>query len=226
MPTFRFPLSVGSGGFSETVASMPPPVKSALGRGFKVLQTLSQESLQLLIRSAQENITKGRDADVSALAVRCGLQEAEVADALSAASFLIIGLALENVAIDAFIANGIQAGLFTRTEAGAISRAAESLSAKREEIKASVDQEEVANRILPSLAAFEFAVEMRIDFQDDRVSSVVPVAVAYLDTDATHMEVWFQMSKSQVERLYDDLKSLVKKMADAEAIIKRMKLDQ
>jgi len=218
------PVKFGGGSFQESLDTMPAQIKSLLGRGFKVLRSLPAESVRSLAREARESIGRTQEFDVSTIAKRLGLGDNEVADALSAAAFLTVVVVLEDVDVDSFIEDSIRAGVLAQGESVAIKALAQELVGNRDQLKTRIEQQDIANRVLPSFLAFDTTLEIRLDFKDDRVSSLVPVAIVHLDTDASHMEVWFQMSKDQVERLSSDLQALLKKIEQAETLIKGMKV--
>jgi hypothetical protein len=71
---------------------------------------------------------------------------------------------------------------------------------------------------LPSLVDFETAVDVRLRFEKGQIKAGVPVVLVHIDTDATHEELWFQMTKAQAERLCTSLNDLLKDLEKAERV--------
>src|SRR3989442_3297503 len=221
MTPFRFP--VRSGAFGESLGELPKSVKAVLGQGFKLFHTIPAEAARALLDAGGQSIA-GRDVDVAALARRLGIPEDDVAQALSATGMLIIAIAAENITPEEFVENAIKANVIEESDRSLVLTIANTVASGREQIKAGLDRETVATRVLPSFSMFESAVEIRLGFKDDRLFALVPVAVAFLDTDATHSQMWFQMSRAQVENLAKEVQDLLRRMEQAEKLIERMKL--
>jgi len=222
MPGFRLPLR-SAGRFGPSLVDLPGSIKSAIGHGFKLFEHIPEQTSSALIEAAIQGLI-GRDVDVPVLARRLDLPEGDVGDAVSALAMVLIAVAGENISPDSFVEDAISAGLFPESDRALVSRIATTVSTSREDIKIRLDRENITRGVLPSLTKFQSEVELRLGFKEDRVWALVPVAVAYLDTDATHVELWFQMSKAQVESLAKDLQDLLRRMEQAEKLTESIKL--
>lgn len=222
MPGFRLPFRM-SDAMGESLAELPEAVKSVIKRGFKVHGRISEETLRALIEAAGQGLA-GRDVDATALARQFGLEATDVGEMLGATSIMLIAVAAENVSVDSFVNDAINAGIVDEADRVLVTQVANMVATDRGEIKTRLDREAVASRVLPALSSFQSSVEIRLAFKDDRLSLLVPVAVAHIDTDTTHVELWFQMSRAQVEKLADDLQQLLKRIAEAEKLIQQIKV--
>jgi len=76
----------------------------------------------------------------------------------------------------------------------------------------------LAAQTLPSLDTFDISVDLRLRFKDEQIQDAVSVAVVHLDTDATNRELWFQMTRGDVELVIEKLNSTLKQMDTAEKL--------
>jgi hypothetical protein len=222
MPGFRLPFRSAES-LGASLADLPTPVKSAIGRGFKTFERIGEATSLALVEAASHGLA-GRDVDVRTLARRFSMTEEDVGEALTALAIMLIAVAAENVSPEAFVSDAIEAQLIPSSDRAVITKIANTVQTSREEIKSRLDRELIAARVLPSLAGFRSAIEIRLAFKEDRIATLVPVVVAYLETDATHAEVWFQMSKGQAEDLARDLREVVKRLEEAEKLIQKVKI--
>lgn len=76
----------------------------------------------------------------------------------------------------------------------------------------------MSGELLPALAEFETVVDVRLSFKEgDAVELAVPVLLVHIDTDASNRELWFQMSKKQVQKAIDDLTKALSQIQAAES---------
>ena len=68
------------------------------------------------------------------------------------------------------------------------------------------------------LTKFSTMIDLRPGFSEDErsIKFTVPVVIARVTNDETDDDVWFQMSKRQVERLIIDLQNVLVKVEVAE----------
>ena len=89
------------------------------------------------------------------------------------------------------------------------------LEGERGEIERRMELGRLESEVLPSLSGLYITVDLRLKFRKSK-NLAVPVAVFHLATDAYQQEVWFQASKSDVERMLKQLKDALDQMESAE----------
>ena len=87
----------------------------------------------------------------------------------------------------------------------AVSELLQAIEERRSELDAGRDQQKLADATLPSLERTHFSVDLRVQVKDGQVVLHTPVVIAHFDTDAMNQELWFQMSKMELEKLQKDL---------------------
>jgi hypothetical protein len=138
---------------------------------------------------------------------------------LAFAYSLLIGLLLETNATADDVVNAGKGRLFEPAQEVTGKSIVDAIYASREEIKATVDRAQLAGEVLPSLYSLDIAVDMRIRVSEGELKTFVPVAVVHLDTDITGLEVWFQLSRGEVEEMVHKLSRCLEDMKLAETLI-------
>ena len=88
--------------------------------------------------------------------------------------------------------------------------------AEQAKIKGAFRRVAVTNSVLPTLDEFEVVVDVRMSFDRGSVAFAVPMAVAHIDTDVPHEELWVQMSKARLKTLVKDLTKALEQLEQAE----------
>jgi hypothetical protein len=133
---------------------------------------------------------------------------------ISAASLVQIGVT-EGTA-EEFVAACVDAGLVDDSSRPVVEEFARDAARETPSIKAVLRQAEVSHEVLPSLVQLQATVDVRFSFEEDRVTASVPIVLVYIDTDAAHHEIWFQMTKRQVEKMIADLQGVLKNIEAAQ----------
>jgi hypothetical protein len=74
----------------------------------------------------------------------------------------------------------------------------------------------IAARGLPALTRFGATLDIRLAFEEDRLSAAVPVVLASIDTDEATEPFHFQMSEKQVRAVLETLTTVVERLKVAE----------
>jgi hypothetical protein len=114
------------------------------------------------------------------------------------------------------IAALVETDLLNPTEQQAAESVLTYFQGERTKVTGAFRKVAIGPRVLLSLMDFETTVDIRMDFEKEQIGLAVPVVLAHIDTDAAHVELWFQMSKTQVEKMYEDLKKVLARIEQAE----------
>jgi len=214
MPTFRFPTRTESG---NIYSGMPTELRSYFERGFRALAKLPSKSYMELARTVMNSFeSRGGGSEESGVADRLGVSPNDAGPLLAAASSIVLSLTSSDVSPQQIIALAANEKLLGEGEkAGAVAFAA-FLEGDRARLKQSLERAELSAEVLPSLDEFEMAIDLRIKYDGQKISAVIPVLIAYIDTDATGQRLWLQMSKPQVEKLIRDLQARLTEIQIAE----------
>ena len=78
----------------------------------------------------------------------------------------------------------------------------------------------LVNAVLPSFDGFESVLDVRIG-EGEQKGVAVPVAIAFLDTDARDEQLWFQLTKEDVQELIE-LNALLKRFEAADELVAKI----
>jgi hypothetical protein len=204
-----------SGDLASVLAEMPSHVQRFLQRGFKVLGKLDQGIIAELMTLASITFTTDVLTDH-----QLHIELDEVGSLLSVVNFLSNSLSARQESQTALIEEGKKLGLLGDAEVPNALRFAELIVASRDTIKQQIEQEDLASEVLPALSIFETTVDLRLQFDGQRLKRAIPVALLHIDTDATNQELWFQVSRVQVERLINELQLTLARLKEAESAVK------
>lgn len=217
MPTLHF----HSGRPPGPLADLPPDLKRFLVVGFTTLGKLSPASQQEFIGFAAKSLEAGYGLSPSGLASKHDLQEQEVAAGLTAATVTLLAFSQSDIIVDDFIEEAISAKLITEDARESVRTLAKRVEADRGAMKAVLQRSKIARELLPSLTDFETTIDVRLGFEKGRINATVPVVLAHIDTDSQNEEIWFQMTKAQVEKTIADLQDLLRRLEEAEKLAPR-----
>jgi hypothetical protein len=206
---------------ARRIGEYPKEALPYFNQGFVSASKLSEETRRLVLAEVIASFKRGtRRLDGAALRPLTKLNDREV-EQLASVYSLVIGLLSESSATtEDFIASA-KGILFLPEQESTAQLIAASVCASRQEIRLTVDRAQLAGEILPSLFVFDIAVDIRIRVVDGEVKTFVPVAIVHLDTDADSEEVWFQMSRGDVEDTISKLTNALDDMKLAETMTPR-----
>lgn len=203
----------------EMLSDLPERAKAFLKDGFQVLTSVYDKNSSLLAKVAIESVRSQQLMEEPVLA-ETGLAPEQSRQLLGTLNFVALLLSstaepAENIA-DALVKSALLGPQQQSTAVNLIRLLRQSTPS----LKQIVAQTSLASEVLPSLTTLEFAVDIRLRFEDEGLLAV-PVLVAHIDTDSSHGESWFQMTKGQAERLIGDFKNVLAQMEQAEKLIER-----
>jgi len=187
-------------------------------QGFGAAARLSEEVRNQVVQELVANFRRGkRRVDGSTLRSMTGLSALDSERLMSAYSLLIGLLSEAEVSLDDLVEAGRDLIYFAQDGASMpaiLKPISEGLGA----IDAAVQRAQLAGRVLPSFQKMEVVIDLRLQFLDGKVKHHIPVAVAYLKTDVAKEDMWFQMSRGDIEDTIKSLNEVLVNMITAETI--------
>ena len=194
---------------------MPPPVREHLKRGGTLLALLPDIHRGELLRAAvQSSSGPYSSVNIEELAARIGVNESDIRPLLTVATVVVSGIA-HGEEPEKIVQVLDESKVFdTGAERAALLSLAN--AAKTQETKKDTDRNILGTAVLPSLAGFHTAIDLRVEMDAGKVKKSVPVIVAFLGTDLNDQRVWFQMTQLQAEHLKNDLEEALGSIRDLE----------
>lgn len=202
---------------SEAIASIPDHVKPMIASGFRIVSSMPLENAEKLLRFAIQDYTDrtdtlskdGREAEFD-------LPRAEFWRAASALVPLV-GILLESEGrAEEFIDAARSTNLVDESSHQRILSLATVVVADRGRSALIERQVRLGAAVLPSFDKVEYVTDIRVRVRDGKLESV-PVAIVHLETDARDQQLWFQLTKRQLQVLLDMLKQAEADMLVVEA---------
>ena len=196
----------------------PKEALSFFDSAFATAAGIPEDVRQLVLREVIENFRRGiRRLDGASLRLITKLPERE-AEQLASVYSLVIGLLSESSATPDDFVNRAKGILFSPEQETIAKSIAASVCAFRPGIAGIVERAQLAGEVLPSLYSFDVVVDIRIRVIDGEVKTSVPVAVVHIDTDVSARELFFQLSRGEVEETIRKLTKSLDEMNLAETV--------
>lgn len=201
---------------STEITELPERAKNAVRRGFEVAATLSEADRDRITKIVIQALLSETDrVDEEAIAKALGIARTDAAR-LATAYMITIGLLTQwTVSADEFIA-ATRDSLFGPSEEDIVLKFARSAVSNRRALETSRARARLASTVLPSLEHLSVAVDLRIEFDDDRIKTIAPVAIVRIDTDIEGQALLIQLSKFDVGLIIDQLSKVQTQMSLAE----------
>jgi hypothetical protein len=136
---------------------------------------------------------------------------------------LVIGLLSDSSATPEDFVSSAKGILFLPEYEAAARSVAQAICKHRPEISTTVETAQLAGAVLPSLASFDVAVDLRVKVSDGTVVAGVPVAVTSINTDADGQSLCLQLSVGDLEDVIQKLSDSLEQMKVAETLLLRKK---
>lgn len=215
MGSFRIP-ALPSVPMEQALADMGESAKGHLRSGFNTIAGLEQSKIEILAREAIEHIDSLAELDTDRLAEDLGIDAEQANPAISATSISVALISSRRESATEIAAGLVKAGLLGTSEEPAVSRFLGIVASRRVEIKKTLGLRSLADETLPAFRGFETSIDVRLDFKKDQIETVVPVLLVHLRTDLSMERIFFQMTKSDVHRLLEQLSEAVARLEVAE----------
>jgi hypothetical protein len=230
MSEYRLRVPAGSS-LAAVLAEMPPPVKIMVRDGFSSIAHMSEGQWSLVIAASLECLAVPAESDAveKRLARELDLGDDAAKQTLSAATFLAWIVSSRKEPTEAIISQITESITLKSDDAEKLGKFADLLASQRPRIRQALERTRLGSSVLPSLIEFGVTVDVRLGFEKqpedaaleasarDDVTIAVPVAVIHIDTDATTQEVWFQLTKKELEGVIENLQLALRRLRAAEA---------
>jgi hypothetical protein len=110
----------------------------------------------------------------------------------------------------------LSAGLIGPSEKAPLESFIRMVIARRSEVKRTITLSRLAEQTIPSFSGINTSVDLRIGFRKEKVDIVVPVALIHLHTDSDKEKIFFQMQKTDVQRLIREFQRVLDRMEEVE----------
>jgi hypothetical protein len=213
---FRFPLIPGRP-LAESLSGIPSSFASFLRQGFSVLSSLPPKHYGVLIDQVVDAIDSPSLQAEEKFASEIGLKESDLNPLVAAVTMVCVTLSSTEETPESVINAALAAKILPDSQKETVLNFAKAVAQMRGRLKEVMQQSRIATRVLPALAEFETVVDVRPSFKKDEIAFSVPVVMVHIDTDASNQEIWFQMSKSQLKFLIDNLQETLRRVERVEA---------
>jgi hypothetical protein len=200
----------------DALSEVPRAFRIQAQTGFKVLASIGKQHYAEILK-AVVLVLESRKAPLEDLEKHLGLSQSDLSSLLAASMLTVPILGGGGGTTEEFLAAAVKVDMLPSDLLPNVRPFIETVVAERAQIGRAIRQAALPSQVLPFLSDVEIVVDLRMGFEGDAVLDIVPVAVLHIDTDAEGAEIWFQASKSQLERLKRDIDQAVKRMEAAEA---------
>jgi hypothetical protein len=201
---------------ADSLSEVPRAFRIQAQSGFKVLASVSKQHYAEILKAVVV-VLESRKAPLEELEKHLGLSQSDLSSLIAASMLTVPILGSSGGTPEEFLAALVKVDLVPAELVPNIRPFIETVVAERLQLGRAMRQAALPSQVLPFLSDVEIVVDLRVGFEGDAVLDTVPVAVLHIDTDADGAEIWFQASKSQMERLKLDIDEAVKRMEAAEA---------
>ena len=213
---FTFRVATG-GSVTELFADAPKAVLVFMKRGFRLLSTLGSEHYGKLIRTAGANLQSGHLAGqvVPELASAINTTKDDSLALLAVASLVVSVFTQRTETPDQFVKAAEEAGVLEAEAVPAVLAFCKTVLDDRDTLAVTVERARIGIEVLPSFEGLSATTDVRLGFKDGRVDLAVPVVVALLRTDSSK-NLWFQLTKEQLQMLISKLQDAMRNVELAE----------
>jgi hypothetical protein len=204
---------------NAAIEDMPEHVRRSVRAGFRNASALPAEERRKFLTYFAQTMSEGSaSVDIEALAEDTNIDVRRAAPILTAVSVLVGLLTRGKLSVEQFVAEGRER-LFSQEDEPTVKELATSVFQGAAIWEQTLGHRALATRTLPALDTFEISVDLRLRFKAEEVVDTVSVALVHLDTDANNQELWFQMTRGDVENVIQKLQKTLQQMAAAEKLV-------
>lgn len=193
----------------NTAFNVPPNIKRSLCTGLSMIALLGEQDQRKLLTWARVPRASGLYGDKDSLISETGLPENYADHLWTAVVMMVSSIGRSSITSEDFITVGLENSAFEEEEIVGITRFSDMIIGSREEIKRENALAQLQNAVLPTLMEFELALEARVQFSEGSIEYAVPIAIAYIDTDAEDQLIWFQMNEQRIREIRNKLTTIL-----------------
>jgi hypothetical protein len=219
MPEFDIPIPLAAGGkLPEVLAELPGPAKAYLKQGFAALAKFPENRYEELVAIVAEFVTSAHVFTLSPdrLAARLGVPPSDAAALLGSVSLIAWVLSVREETAQEFVETATAVGILDEGNATPALAFSHLIVKDRPALKGAIERSRLGTELLPSLTGVGTAVDVRLRFEEGRVAFAVPVALVHLRTDVRGQALWFQLTRSQLEQMIQELQETLRRLQGAE----------
>lgn len=221
MPGIGFGVP-SKGTLKEALGEIPSDFRGYFRAGFSGLTKVETRNWPGILAVSQLPAPVVVGLELEQAAADLGVDTEELLRLATAARLLLGILAFRTESVADFTAAATDLGILDSKDVPRISEFAETAAKDRQALKQALLASSLQSELLPSLTQFEVKIDVRLDFEKEKVTNAVPVTLVHIDTDSSEKELWFQMTPSQVEGLAAKLQQVVKQLKEAEQLAKKL----
>jgi hypothetical protein len=220
MGTYHIQLE-GQTPLSKLFSEMPTPVREFIRGGFSVVASLPVSAHPHLLRAIMKSAQENRPASDQQLANSLNVSVEDATKATAAVGMFSAIASSRKETTEELLQGMIDSGIVSAPDKPALLLLVPAIKDIGPAIQTAISRTRLADAVLPSFEDFEVVLDIRLG-DDEGVEVYIPVAIAFLKTDANDQRLWFQLTKSDVEGLIEELNSLLKKFKKADELATKL----
>jgi hypothetical protein len=216
--TLRFNLNDPDFRISELLSGFPSAFKTQFATGIKLISRLTDQQIEQLLEVVKSALAAAAPVDEKEIASKLGMSTPDSSALILAANILAVALAPSEESVDQMLLQLKENGLVDETEPAGPIRFLQAAVRNKGLVTQALQRSSLTSESLPVMTEFEATVDVRpaFDKATNKISFAVPVLIIHIDTDKYGAEVWLQLSKRQLEKMAETLKTALKQMDEAE----------
>jgi hypothetical protein len=209
---------------SAIFSRAPEQVKAQLTLGLKLLSKLSDEQISDLLEIVKESLVSTVAVSETEISSQLGMSSEEALALLTTSNVIAVTLSTRDDSVEQFISAITKIGLISEKESEGPARFAKAAIQNKDSFNESLERSSLSAESLPVMTEFEATVDLRPSFEREtnQIGFVVPVLVMHIDTDKYGQEIWFQLTRRQLEKMIEGLKTALAQIDAAENWAKKV----
>src|ERR1700730_6819614 len=208
---------------SAIFSRAPEQVKAQLTLGLKLLSKLTDEQVSDLLEVVKESLVSTVAVSETEISSRFGMSSEEALALLTTSNVIAVTLSTREDTVEQFISAITKIGLITEGETAGPARFAKAAIRNKDSFNESLERSSLSSESLPVMTEFEATVDIRPSFEKEsnRIGFAVPVLVVHIDTDKYGQQIWFQLTRRQLEKMIEGLKTALVQIDEGERWTKK-----
>ena len=196
---------------------LPDRGKVLLQKGLQAIARLRRDKWEKLVSMALEALVSsyGFDAEQVAEALEIGAPDANIVGNGGTFIVTMIG-AYADCEPEMLVELLVDKQLVSPEDVPKVTEFVKFVADRRGSVEDEAARFELVASVLPTLQRFETSVDLRFSDRSGK-PLVAPVVIAMIDSDAEGQIMWFQMSKTQVRTVLEQLQDSLEEIERAEA---------
>lgn len=205
----------------DMLSDMPAGPKAMVRNGFSVVAKLPESAHSVLLKVIVASAGLRSTTNEEQLAKELNISVDDATGAVASLGMLSGLSSTGDETAENVLQAMIESGLISDSAVPVVRRILPNLVKIKPEVGKAITRQRLIDAVLPSFEDFDAELDIRIGSKE-HAGLVVPVAVAFLDTDSRDQRLWFQLTKEDVESLIEELNALLKRFKEAEDLIAKL----